>query len=148
MSGGVEDVKIWDCDMAVSTSGLEVKATKKRGGYVRNVEVRDCTLSHVMVHAVGYNDDGIGAPVPPVLEDFRYERVMLLGRYIDHDHVWHTCPAIELKGFDLPSHEVRNIHFKDVVLEDNRGPEQNILMQDCLNVSFENVTVRPGVQPG
>lgn len=72
----------------------------------------------------------------------------LLGRYIDHDHVWHTCPAIELKGFDLPSHEVRNIHFKDVVLEDNRGPEQNILMQDCLNVSFENVTVRPGVQPG
>lgn len=148
MSGGVEDVKIWDCDMAVSTSGLEVKATKKRGGYVRNVEVRDCTLSHVMVHAVGYNDDGIGAPVPPVLEDFRYERVTLLGRYIDHDHVWHTCPAIELKGFDLPSHEVRNIHFKDVVLEDNRGPEQNILMQDCLNVSFENVTVRPGVQPG
>lgn len=52
--------------------------------------------------------------------------VTLLGRYIDHDHVWHTCPAIELKGFDVPGYEVKNICFKDVVLEDNGGPEQNI----------------------
>lgn len=74
MSGGVEDVKIWDCNMAVSTSGLEIKATKKRGGYVRDVEVCDCTLSHVMVHSVGYNDDGIGSDVPPILENFKYER--------------------------------------------------------------------------
>lgn len=147
MSGGVEDVKIWDCNMAVSTSGLEVKATKKRGGYVRDVEVRDCTLSHVMVHSVGYNDDGIGSPVPPVLENFKYERVTLLGRYIDHDHVWHFCPAIELCGFDEPGYEVKNIRFRDVVLEDNHGPAQNIQMRHCQNVSFENVTVRSGSQP-
>lgn len=147
MSGGVEDVKIWDCDMAVSTSGLEVKATKKRGGYVRNVEVRDCTLSHAMVHSVGYNDDGIGSDVPPILENFRYERVTLLGRYIDHDHVWHFCPAIELCGFDEPGYEVKNIRFRDVVLEDNNGPAQNIQMRHCQNVSFENVTVRSGSQP-
>lgn len=83
----------------------------------------------------------------PVLEDFRYNRVTLLGRYIDHDHVWHTCPAIELKGFDVPGYEVKNICFKDVVLEDNGGPEQNIRMQYCRNVSFENITVRSGVQP-
>ena len=147
MSGGVEAVKIWDCDMAVSTSGLEIKATQKRGGYVRDVEVRDCTLSHVMVHSVGYNDDGIGSDVPPILENFRYERVTLLGRYIDHDHVWHFCPAIELCGFDEPGYEVKNIRFRDVVLEDNNGPAQNIQMQHCQNVSFENVTVRSGSQP-
>ena len=144
---GVEAVKIWDCDMAVSTSGLEIKATQKRGGYVRDVEVRDCTLSHVMVHSVGYNDDGIGSDVPPILENFRYERVTLLGRYIDHDHVWHFCPAIELCGFDEPGYEVKNIRFRDVVLEDNNGPAQNIQMQHCQNVSFENVTVRSGSQP-
>ena len=147
MSGGVEDVKIWDCDMAVSTSGLEIKATKKRGGYVRNVEVRDCTLSHVMVHSVGYNDDGIGAPVPPVLEGFRFQRVTLLGRYIDHDHQWHPCPAIELKGFDVPGYEVKNVRFQDVILEDNGGPAQNIQMQHCQAVSFENITVQSGTQP-
>ena len=35
MSGGVEDVQIWDCDLANSLSGIEIKATPKRGGYVR-----------------------------------------------------------------------------------------------------------------
>ena len=147
MSGGVEDVKIWDCNMSVSTSGLEIKATKKRGGYVRDVEVRDCTLSHVMVHSVGYNDDGIGSAVPPILENFRYERVTLLGRYIDHDHLWHSCPAIELCGFDVPGYEVKNVRFKDVVLEDNNGPAQSIQMQNCQNVSLENITVQAGTQP-
>ena len=142
MSGGVSDVKIWDCDLAASTSGLEIKATKKRGGYVRDVEVRDCILSHAMVHSVAYNDDGIGSPVPPVLENFRYERVTLLGRYIDHDHVWHPCPAIELKGFNQPGYEVRNVQFQDIVLADAGGPEQSIRMQHCLDVHFDGVTVR------
>lgn len=147
MSGGVSDVKIWDCNMAVSTSGVEVKGTRKRGGYVRDVEVRDYVMSHIMVHSVGYNDDGIGAPVPPVFEHFRYRGVTLLGRYIDHDHQWHSCPAIELCGFEEPGHEVRDVQFRDVVLEDNGGPEQMIRMQHCAQVSFENVTVCAGSQP-
>ena len=44
MSGGVEDVKIWDCDVAASYSGIEIKGTPQRGGYVRNVSVRDCSF--------------------------------------------------------------------------------------------------------
>ena len=100
-----------------------------------------------MLYSVGYNDDGIGSDVPPILENFKYERVTLLGRYIDHDHVWHSCPAIELCGFDVPGYEVKNVRFKDVVLEDNSGPAQNIQMQHCKNVSFENVTVQAGTQP-
>lgn len=147
MSGGVEDVRIWDCNMAVSTSGIEIKGTPKRGGYVRDVEVRDCVVSHVMIHSVGYNDDGVGAPEPPVFENFRYERVVLLGRYIDHAHQWHSCPAIELCGFDAPGHEVRDVHFRDVVIEDNGGPAQQIRMQHCKNVSIEGLTVRAGEQP-
>ena len=65
MSGGVEDVCIWDCDLGRSKYGIEIKGTKKRGGYVRNVHARDCTVSRVLMHAVGYNDDGVGAPTPP-----------------------------------------------------------------------------------
>lgn len=144
MSGGVEDVKIWDCDMAVSESGIEIKATQKRGGYVRNIEVRDCIVSHIMVHAVGYNDDGVGAPEPPVLENIRYERVTLLGRYFDYKQVWYDCPAIELRGFDVPGHAVKNVLFKDVVLEDICGPAQSIQLQFCQGVQFDNLTVRAG----
>ena len=49
MSGGVEDVQIWDCDLANSLSGIEIKATPKRGGYVRGVTVRDCITPRVML---------------------------------------------------------------------------------------------------
>lgn len=64
MSGGVEDVQIWDCDLANSLSGIEIKATPKRGGYVRGVTVRDCITPRVMLHSVPYNDDGVPAGAP------------------------------------------------------------------------------------
>lgn len=63
MSGGIEDVRIWDCDLRVSMFGIEIKATKKRGGYVRHISARDCVIPRLMMHAVGCNDDGAGAPV-------------------------------------------------------------------------------------
>lgn len=45
MSGGVEDVDIWDCDMSSSYCGIEIKGTQKRGGYVRNIHMRDSTVA-------------------------------------------------------------------------------------------------------
>ena len=58
-----------------------------------------------------------------------------------------AVPAIELKGFEEPGCEVKKVRFKDVVLEDNGGPTQNIQMQHCKDVSFENITVQSGAQP-
>lgn len=57
-------------------------------------------------------------------------------------------PAIELCGFDVPGYEVKNVRFKDVVLEDNNGPAQSIQMQNCQNVSLENITVQAGHTAG
>ena len=45
-----------------SLYGIEIKATPKRGGYVRGVTVRDCTAPRVILHSVSYNDDGEPAP--------------------------------------------------------------------------------------
>ena len=93
MSGGVENVLLWDCDMGPTWSGIEIKATKKRGGYVKNIQVRDITASHVMIHSVGYNDDGEGSSTPPVIENCSFERMHLLGRYLDNNagrNEWHN----------------------------------------------------------
>lgn len=44
MSGGIEDVVIWDCDLGNSLYGLEIKGTKKRGAlclrYLKNASLR------------------------------------------------------------------------------------------------------------
>ena len=161
MSGGVEDVRLWDCQMGPTWSGIEIKATKKRGGYVRNILVRDITASHIQMHSVGYNDDGEGSKVPPQLGDCQFERIHLLGRYLDNNagkNEWHDCPSVLLCGFDVPGYEVKDIKLKDIVMEDKAGRNKtfdgvitdvsdltpdNISLEYCENIRFQNVELIP-----
>ena len=87
MSGGVEDVRIRDCNLATAMFGVEIKGAKKCGGYVPNVHMRDCTVVRVLMHAVGYNDDGIGAPVPPSFSGCTFENVRILGKCLSHENI-------------------------------------------------------------
>jgi polygalacturonase len=146
MSGGVEDVRLWDCQMGPTWSGIEIKATKKRGGYVKNILVRDVTASHVQMHSVGYNDDGEGAKFPPELGDCRFERMHLLGRFLDNNagrNEWHDCPSILLCGFDVPGYEIKNVEFKDIELEEPAEGIEDIHQEYCKNISFTNIKQVP-----
>ncbi len=143
MSGGVEDVRLWDCDMGPTWSGIEIKGTKKRGGYVRNISVRDIIASHVMIHSVTFNDDGIGAPTPPIFENCSFERMHLLGRFLDNNagkNDWHDCPSILLCGFNEEGYEVKNISFKDIEMENPAPGVDSIHMENCSNISFNNIS--------
>ena len=140
MSGGVDDVRIWDCDLENSMFGIEIKGTKKRGGYVKNVRVRNCILPRVLFHSVGYNDDGIGAGVAPVFGGCRFEQIQLTGVYLDREKVWNDCAAVELCGFDEPGHELRDILFRDVVLGSEKASrEQTLSLRLCENITFERI---------
>lgn len=140
MSGGVEDVRIWDCNIADSKYGIEIKGTKKRGGFVRDVQVIDCTLPRILFHSVGYNDDGIGAGVAPVFENCRFENIHLSGGFLGMDKQWVPCDAIELCGFDEPGHEIRNILMKNLVIgEDGQQREHKISLKLCKHITFENI---------
>ncbi|MBP5248707.1 MAG: glycoside hydrolase family 28 protein [Lachnospiraceae bacterium] len=143
MSGGIDGVKIWDCDVSETWSGIEIKATKKRGGYVRNIDVRDCAASHIQVHSVGYNDDGIGAEKPPVLENCHFERLTLLGRFFDNNggkNEWHNCFPIDLQGFDEPGYELNNVTFKDIKIKKAEDPSLGTVnIKYSKNVTLENI---------
>lgn len=138
MSGGIRDVKIWDCDLKNSMFGIEIKGTKKRGGYVRDIQVRDCHLPRVMIHAVGYNDDGVGAPEPPFFENFVFEGVSLSGQYLGDDRKLIPCPAIDLEGFEEAGHGVKNVLFKDVKLTGDAL--QSVILRCCEQIKVENLT--------
>ncbi|MBO5280242.1 MAG: glycoside hydrolase family 28 protein [Clostridia bacterium] len=140
MSGGIEDVYIWDCDLGNSVYGIEIKGTKKRGGFVRDVHVRDCDLPRILFHSVGYNDDGISAGVAPIFENCSFEGVKLRGVFQDMKKVFTPCEAILLSGFDEPGHELRNIEFSDVTLGDPEHPTtQTLSLRLCEGISFKNV---------
>lgn len=141
MSGGIEGVMIWDCDMSSSLYGIEIKGTKKRGGYVRNVSVIDSSVPRIQFHSVGYNDDGIGAPVPPVFENCVFDHVNITGECLSHDREWMPCDAVELCGFDEPGFELKNITFSNLSLgRAGQNRKQVITLQMCEHITFYNVS--------
>ncbi len=142
MSGGVDDIFIWDCDLGNSAYGIELKGTRKRGGYIRNVQVRDCVVPRIMFHSVGYNDDGEGAPVPPVFEQCLFEGLTVLGEFtdVDGEGMRLPCLAAELCGFPEEDYHIRDITFRDVTLNGKAGTAgQNISLKYCKNIVFDNV---------
>ena len=140
MSGGIEDVKIWDCDLGNSKYGIEIKGTKKRGGFVREIHVRDCVLPRIMFHSVGYNDDGESAGVAPIFENCSFEHITLKGFFQNMNRDIVKCDAIELCGFDEEGHELKNIEFSFVTLGDSEHPtEQSISLRLCENITFKNI---------
>lgn len=141
MSGGIEDVSIWDCDMSSSMFGIEIKGTKKRGGYVRNISVRESYVARILFHSVGYNDDGIGAPTPPIFENCIFDHVGIMGEYLSHDREWVPCEALELCGFDKPGYELKNITFSNLSLgRPGKKHRQTCSLQMCENITFYNVS--------
>ena len=134
MSGGVEDVKIWDCDVAASYSGIEIKGTPQRGGYVRNVSVRDCSFPRLMIHSVPYNNDGVPAEEEPVFEDMCFEGLELTGIRMGHgDSV--TVDPIEIEGFRSPGHAIRNVTLRDCTLPQ----DANLCLAWYENLTLQNI---------
>ncbi len=143
MSGGVSDVRIWNCDMGKSLYGVEIKGTKKRGGYVRDVHVSYSTVCRILMHSVLYNDDGEPAPEVPVFEDCTFENMTVTACMHNKQSANEYCEAIELSGFDVPGHFIKNVKFKNIRIGNGENSRrQTIYLQCCEGLSFENISCR------
>ena len=66
----------------------------------------------------------------------------ITGSYLDHEHLWHDCDAIELIGFDEPGHELSDVRIKNVTLGKKDAPRrQTISLQACEGIYIENLRV-------
>ena len=137
MSGGVSDVLVQDCKAGKLLHGMQIKGTKDRGGYVKNVTVTDCQLLQITIFsAVNYNNDGEAAPQIPTFENFVF-------RNIDMSMASNASAAIDINGFKDPAHRLRNVTFTNVIL-----PEQSkIIVNDAEKIKFTEVKSATGTKP-
>lgn len=143
MSGGVSDVKIWDCDFSQSMYGLEIKGTKKRGGYVKNIEVTNCVVPRILFHAVEYNDDGVGAETPPVFKNCRFKDMTITGVCLDLiQGKVRNCEAIRIQGFDQKDYYAEDIVLENICILRQSEEEPGIFLENCKNVSLKNVSTK------
>lgn len=137
MSGGVSDVLVQDCKAGSLLNGMQIKGTKERGGYVRNVTVTDCQLLKITIFsALNYNNDGEAAPVIPTFEKFVFQNIDLTQANTNE-------PVININGFKDPEHKLRNVLFTNIILPLNG----KVLINDAEQVKFEQVKTISGSKP-
>ena len=119
LSGGVENVYVWDSSFSSTNGGrnFRIKTTRKRGGYVRNVKIKDCNFGDIRIWS-GYtcNDDGEGSNMLTDFENFTFENVHLTGAVHyqkSDDTFWRFDPIIFVGFKELP---IRNIRLKNVTI--------------------------------
>jgi exo-poly-alpha-galacturonosidase len=137
MSGGVSDVLVQDCKAGKLLHGMQIKGTKDRGGYVKNVTVSDCQLQQITIFsAVNYNNDGEAAPQIPTFENFVFKN-------IDMSMAPNVGSAIDINGFKDPLHRLKNVSFTNIIL-----PEQaKIVVNDAEKIKFTSVQSTTGTKP-
>ena len=137
MSGGVSDVLVRDCKAGALLHGMQIKGTKERGGYVKNVAVADCQLLQITIFsAVNYNNDGAAAPEPPTFENFVFNN-------IDLSKAGTKEPVININGFKDPAHKLKTVKFNNITLPEGA----KVLVNDAENVKFNNVKTLNGSEP-
>ena len=137
MSGGVSDVLVQDCRAGALLHGMQIKGTKERGGYVKNVTVADCQLLQITVFSsLNYNNDGAAAPEAPIFENYVF-------RNIDLSKAPVNVPVMIINGFKDAPHHLKNLQFDNITLPDNA----KIVLMDAEQVKFTDVKSASGAKP-
>ena len=146
MSGGVETVTIWDCDMKNASWDIHIKSAEKRGGYIKGVRVFDTDAAMVrIVGTVGYNNDGVAAPTFAHLSDFHFENMTLAGEsfflHWNGERMKNDINAIYVEGLDKEGCEIENVTFKNIRMPRlSDGTMQQILIKKTRGVSLTDIS--------
>jgi exo-poly-alpha-galacturonosidase len=137
LSGGVSDVFIQDCKIGNLKNGLQIKTTNDRGGYVKNVIMRDCSILKItLVTNVNYNNDGAPAPELTWFKDMEFSN-------LDMSAAKPGETLIDINGFADERHYTRNVVFNNVSLPQG----SKIKVKNCADVMFKNVQDDSGAKP-
>lgn len=140
MSGGVNDVKIWDCNVEESFAGLHFKSTRERGGYIKNVSVYNTKTAKIHLDTqMNCNNDGAANLTPPVLENFLFENVTISGIELYNCGRIDKADAVKACGYS-GGYAIKNFKMKNITLKYRvMTPWHQFLFREVENVEMENI---------
>lgn len=141
MSGGISDVYIWDCDFTVNEMGLSIKLNPERGGYMRNIVVRNCRFSSIRARSRYFAENCKPAKKLSVVEDFLFQNVELTGSPLLNDGKNLPSEVLLLDGLDEKDHYFNRFTFDGLRIHKREdGKPQKILVQNTKNLTFKNIS--------
>ena len=141
VSGGIKGVRIWDCDFSNSFFGVHIKTTKKRGGYIKDVKVKNSKISRVMIREVGYNDDGEGAGELTEISGLKFDDLKIEYNSGDPNFGAEADSYVYIDGFSGDESKVRDITFKNVTVN-NRENLKIYDVKNCTDVMFNGKKIK------
>ncbi len=135
MSGGLDNIYIWNCDITGTINGIHVKATRKRGGFIRNVNIDNCKLNLIIIRGVPYNDDGEPAPTVPEFSGFYINNSTITGRLWGFSSDSIAYRHVVIKGFGEDA-KVKNVFFNNVKFTNVENEANRLYLEDCENIQF------------
>ena len=140
VSGGINGIRIWDCDFSSAFFGIHIKTTKKRGGYIKNVELKDSKISRIMIREVGYNDDGEGSNALTEISDIRFDDLEIEYNGGDPNFGLEADSYVYVSGFDTDKEKIRNIVFNNIRINNKENlKEYDIKNCSCVKIDGNNV---------
>ena len=140
LSGGIDGVYVRDCCF-LNSWGINIKTTADRGGYIRNVDVRDSELSSVTVRTrVNFNNDNTPAGYLTDIQGLRFENLTLQGVFMNANDERTLISPISIDGFDDKDAKIRDVTFKGIkILPREDGEMQTIKCRNVTNLSLEDI---------
>ncbi len=158
MSGGVENVYVWDVDTTKGRLGIRIKAPIVRGGYIKNVEVIDSKLCDISITTKYFcNLDGESAKVPTTFDNFYFENITITGvGYVfynmrnakgDKEKVLTNTPkdivSISIVGPTNKDNEIKNVTIKDCTFVKRESLAPHVVELDNIkNLTMTNVNFK------
>ncbi len=139
ISGGVSDVDIYNCDFSKTIYGLQLKTTLKRGGYIKNVRVKNSSFSCLKIKEVNYNDDGEGAESLTIIDNINCHDIALTGIEYRLEGVRNPCEPIFINGFVNNKECFRNIHIDKVKYLNTGSDRKDNFVDNATDVTIDGV---------
>ncbi len=140
MSGGVEDVKIWNIKIDLGV-GIYIKTREVRGGYVKDVGIYNCDVGLLQIGEYKCVDDGERAPQIATVSDIELQDLTLNGILVFTSNTdrREAEDAVSIVG-GSKANPVKNLTMKNIVLKHrSMTPYQMLALKNVEHVSFENI---------
>ena len=140
MSGGLEDITIWNCDFRTTAVGISIKTNPWRGGYMKNIRFYNYISPTITLALYPPEQDCEAAPCTPCLDGFHFEDMTLTGitcnnysfRFIANN-------AVEFNCYDY--YKIKNVTLKNIKLMHRAIiPFQTLYLNNIENLTMENIT--------
>lgn len=131
MSGGVENIQMLNCRISNTMQGIRLKSMRGRGGYVRNVKIKDIHLEDITEQAIQINmfyEYTTVVPktqTPPVFSEISMENVEGTSLGL----------GIQIKG--LPEQKLQDLHLKNIHLQ----AQNAMLCSDVSGLTLDQVEI-------